>query len=77
MGFHTFSDFAPAQKDAYLAAYYLCLAEVDAGNYFVDVDTVREGAESAQPGTGEAAWEGCSDAVSGTPITGSGIEPPP
>lgn len=77
MGLHTFSDFTPAQKTAYVDAYDECTAEFNAGNYTIDIDAVGEAAESAQPGTGDAAWEGCSDAISGTPISGSGIEPPP
>lgn len=77
LGFHTFSDFSEAQAAAYTAAYYICLAEVDAGNYLPDREGQREAAEAARPGTGDAAWEGCSDAVSGTPIAGSGITPPP
>jgi glutamine amidotransferase len=50
--------------------------EVEAGNFSPDLDGVRAAAESLSPGTGEAAWEGCADAVSGTPISGSGIDPP-
>ena len=76
-GFHTFSDFTPAQRDAYIAAYHHCFAQVSSGNYFPDRDAVSRTAESAKPRTRIAAWEGCSDAVSGTPIAGSGIEPPP
>lgn len=38
MGFHTFSDFTPAQKNAYLDSYEECLAEFNAGNYSPDVD---------------------------------------
>ncbi len=73
-GFRTFSDFNPKQQDAYLSAYAECLIEVEAGNFTPDLDGVRAAAESLSPGTGEAAWEGCADAVSGTPISGSGIE---
>jgi hypothetical protein len=53
-----------------------CLLGVEAGNFTPDLEGVRAAAESFSPGTGEAAWEGCADAVSGTPISGSGIEPP-
>ncbi len=75
-GFRTFSDFTPEQQDAYLSAYSECLLEVEAGNFTPDLEGVRAAAESFSPGSGEAAWEGCADAVSGTPISGSGIEPP-
>ena len=55
----------PVQKDAYVAAYHECLAEVSAGNYLPDFDAIRAAAESALPGTGWAAANGCLDAVSG------------
>jgi hypothetical protein len=76
MGFHTFSDFTPEQSAAYVAAYHACTAEFDAGTT-PDPQAAGAEAEAAHPGTEDAAFEGCSDAVSGTPITGSGIEPPP
>ncbi len=73
---HTFSDFTAAQKDAYVSAYDECLVEVNAGNDSPNMDAAKAAAESANPGTGDAAFEGCADAADDTPITGSGIKPP-